>query len=73
MKFCGTRFRTWRLKSPNDFLVHQYYLDPDAVIQKLQEQAERRGEIERLLEIHKRTVPQFVDVIREHIDSPFSQ
>jgi hypothetical protein len=42
------------------------------VIQKLQEQAERRGEIERLLEIDKRTVPQFVGVIREHIDSLFS-
>jgi hypothetical protein len=60
-------------QSPDDFLVHQYHLDPDVVMQKLQEQAERRGGIERLLEIHERTVPQCTSLIREHIDRHFSQ
>jgi predicted nucleic acid-binding protein len=60
-------------QSPDDFLVHQYHLDPDVVMQKLQEQAERRGGIERLLEIHERTVPQCTNLIREHIDRHFSQ
>ena len=60
-------------QSPDDFLAHQFHLDPDVVIQKLHEQAERRGGIERLLEIHSQTVPEFVDLIREHMNEQLSQ
>lgn len=52
-------------QSPDDFLVHQYHLDPNEVIQKLEEQAEPLGGIARLLEIQERTVPQFIGLIRE--------
>lgn len=54
-------------QSPDDFLIHQYHLNPNVVVQKLREQAERRGGIVRLLEIHSRTAPEFVGLIREHI------
>lgn len=54
-------------QSPDEFLVHQYHLDPDVVVQKLHEQAERRGGIERLLEIHSRAGPDFAALIREHM------
>ena len=54
-------------QSPDDFLIHQYHLDPDVVVQKLQEQGERRGGIARLLEIHSRTAPGFAGLISEHI------
>jgi len=60
-------------QSPDDFLIHQYHLDPDVVVQKLYEQAERRGGIERLLEIHSRAVPDFVSLIREHINERLTQ
>jgi hypothetical protein len=39
-------------------------LDPKVIVQKLQEQAERRGGIERLMEIHGRIVPEFVSLVR---------
>ena len=69
--FPETALTSWNVEaqSSDDFLVHQYHLDPDVVIQKLQEQAERRGGIARLLEIHERTVPQFTGLVREYIDS----
>lgn len=54
-------------QGPDDFLIHQYHLNPNVVVQKLREQAERRGGIERLLEIHSRTAPEFVGLIRKHI------
>ena len=58
----------WNVQAqhPGAFLIHQYYLDPDLVIAKLQEQASRRGGIERLLGIHQQTVPDFVAVVRAH-------
>jgi hypothetical protein len=51
-------------QSPNDFLIHQYHLDPEVVTRKLHEQAARHGGLERLLEIHNKTVPGFVDLVR---------
>ena len=67
--FPETALTPWNVgaQSPDDFLIHQYHLDPDMVIQKLYEQAERRGGIERLLEIHNRAVPAFVGLIRKQI------
>jgi hypothetical protein len=67
--FPDTALAPWNVaaQSPDDFLIHQYRLDPNVVVTKLREQAERRGGIERLLEIHSRTVPEFVGLIREHI------
>lgn len=56
-------------QSPDDFLIHQYHLDAALVVQKLSEQAEKRGGIERLLEIHSKTVPQFVDLFRARADN----
>jgi hypothetical protein len=67
--FPDTALAPWNVaaQSPDDFLIHQYHLDPEVVMTKLREQAERRGGIERLLEIHSRTAPEFVCLIREHI------
>lgn len=73
--FPETVLTPWNVEaqSPDDFLVHQYHLGPDVVLQKLREQAERRGGIERLLEIHQKTVPQFTGLIRQQIANKFSQ
>jgi predicted nucleic acid-binding protein len=51
-------------QSPDDFLIHQYHLDPEVVIQKLQEQAAQHGGLERLLRIHNKAVPGFVALLR---------
>ena len=53
-------------QSPDEFLVHQYYLAPEVVAQKLQEQAARHRGIDRLLAIHSKIVPEFVTLIRKH-------
>ena len=53
-------------QSPDEFLVHQYYLDPKAVFAVLQEQAEQHGGWERLMAIHSQTVPEFVSLLRLH-------
>ena len=52
-------------QSPDEFLVHQYHLDPDSFLEKLYEQAKPRGGVERLLTIHTKTVPAFVDLVRQ--------
>jgi hypothetical protein len=67
--FPDTALAPWNVaaQSPDEFLIHQYHLNPEVVVTKLREQAERRGGIERLLEIHSRTVPEFGNLIREHI------
>lgn len=52
-------------QSPDEFLVHQYHLDPDSVLEKLYEQARPRGGVERLLTIHTKSVPGFVDLVRQ--------
>jgi hypothetical protein len=52
---------------PDAFLIDQYHLDPNLVIAKLEQQAKlHSGGIGRLLSIHERTVPRFVDVVRTH-------
>ena len=58
---------------PGAFLIDQYHLDPDLVFAKLHEQASRRGGIDRLLSIHQQTVPDFVEVIRDHPLSKFAK
>jgi predicted nucleic acid-binding protein len=53
-------------QSPDEFLIHQYHLDPALVLAALREQAAQHGGWERLMTIHSRTVPQFVSVLRQH-------
>jgi hypothetical protein len=42
-------------QSPDDFLVHPYHLNPETVVHRLNEQAERHRGLNRLLEIHRKT------------------
>jgi len=51
-------------RSPDEFLIHQYHLQPEVVIEKIKEQAARHGGLERLLTIHGKTVPEFVSLLR---------
>ena len=51
-------------QTPDEFLVHQFHLDSATVLAKLQEQAAGRGGMDRLLEIHCKTVPEFTELIR---------
>src|SRR5262249_24354569 len=51
--------------TPDDFLIHQYHLNPVFVLQKLDEQASAlREERTNLLERLKRVAPQFVELIQ---------
>ncbi len=52
------------VQTPDEFLVHQYHLDETTVLAKLEEQSARRGGMKRLLEIHQKTMPKFVALIR---------
>jgi predicted nucleic acid-binding protein len=55
-------------QSPDAFLIDQYHLDPKLVVAKLRQQASLHADgLGRLLAIHKRSLPGFVDVIRTHI------
>jgi hypothetical protein len=58
----------WNLKaqSPDEFLIHQFHLDPANVHNVLREQAAQHGGMERLLAIHKKTIPNFVAILRNH-------
>lgn len=51
-------------QSPDEFLIHQFHLNPEAVVTKLKEQAAQHGGWERLLSIHNRAVPEFVSLLR---------
>jgi predicted nucleic acid-binding protein len=51
-------------QSPDEFLIHQYHLQPKVVIEKIKEQAAQHGGMERLLTIHCKTVPEFVSLLR---------
>ena len=51
-------------QSPDQFLVHQFHLNPAAVAAKVREQAKQRGGLGRLLAIHGKTVPGFAELIR---------
>jgi hypothetical protein len=53
-------------QSPDEFLIHQYYLDPEAVFTVIREQSEQHGGWERLMSIHSRTVPEFVSLVQQH-------
>jgi len=58
-------------QTPDEFLIHQYHLDPKAVFTVVREQAEQHGGWERLMGVHSKTVPEFVTLLRKH-DSEFS-
>jgi PIN domain len=55
------------VQMPDEFLVHQFHLNPDVVLAKLAEQAQARKGIARLLEIHEKTVPAFTQLVRPHL------
>ena len=48
-------------------MLRQGPLDPVVVVQKLTEPAEHHSGIDRLLEIHSRTAPEFIGLVRQHI------
>jgi len=55
----------WKVTAltPDAFLVEQFTLYPGLVIDKLTAQAANRGGMERLLSIHKKTVPAFTGLV----------
>jgi len=53
------------VQSPDEFLIHQYHLDPETVFAVVNAQATQHGGWERLMSVHDRTVPQFVSILRE--------
>ena len=55
------------VQTPDEFLVHQFHLNPEVVLAKLMEQAQARLGIARLLEIHEQTVPTFTQLVRSHL------
>ena len=63
--FPETALAPWNVEaqSPDDFLIHQYHLNPAVVIHKLREQAAQHGGSVRLLEIHSKALPGFVKLI----------
>lgn len=54
------------VQDPDEFLVHQYYLDPEAVLTVAREQADQHGGWERLMAIHRKTVPEFVALLSRY-------
>lgn len=52
------------VQSPDQFLVHQYHLDPATVLAVVTEQAAKHGGWERLMGIHSKIVPEFVSLSR---------
>jgi hypothetical protein len=67
--FPAAALEPWHVEaqSPDDFLIHQYHLNPEVVLEKLKQQAARHGGLKRLLEIHRKTVPRFVELIHQHV------
>jgi predicted nucleic acid-binding protein len=55
------------VQTPDEFLMHQFHLNPEVVLAKLTEQAQARQGITRLLEIHEKTVPDFTAFVRPHL------
>jgi hypothetical protein len=53
-------------QTPDQFLIHQYHLDPKTVFSIIREQAEQHGGWERLMSIHSKAVPEFVFLLRKH-------
>ncbi|MGB6131557.1 MAG: hypothetical protein WBG54_07240 [Acidobacteriaceae bacterium] len=60
----------WNVKaqSPDEFLIHQYHVDPAAVFATVGQHAEKHGNWERLMNIHGGAVPEFVSLL---LWSPF--
>ena len=58
-------------QSPDDFLIHQYHLDPEGMMAVLNLQVTelRNGSMERLLTAHSKVVPVFVGLVRAHIQT----
>jgi predicted nucleic acid-binding protein len=52
-------------QSPDEFLIHQFHLDPHVVVDKIEEQVAQHGGWERLMSIHRKTVPGFVSLISQ--------
>jgi hypothetical protein len=52
-------------QSPDEFLIHQFRLEPGVVTEKINEHAARHGGLDRLLAIHNKTVPKFVALLRK--------
>lgn len=55
-------------QSPDEFLIHQFHLEPGVVAEKINEQAARHGGLDRLLAIHNKTVPEFVSLLRRRAE-----
>jgi hypothetical protein len=52
------------LQTPNSFLVHQYHLNPDVILEKLDAQAAAvRRERSALAELLRPVAPEFADLI----------
>ena len=59
------------VQSPDDFLIHQYHLNPDVIIEKIDTQASAIGQQRSaLLDRLERILPAFVQLFREKIGSP---
>jgi hypothetical protein len=66
--FPADALASWNVEAqtPDEFLIHQYHLDPKTVFAIVREQAEQHGGWERLMSIHGRAVPEFVSLLRKH-------
>ena len=54
------------VQSPDDFLTHQYHLNPDMVAEKIDTQASAIGQQRSaLLDLLARTLPAFVELLKE--------
>lgn len=54
------------VQSPDDFLIHQYHLNPDVVVEKIDTQASAIGQQRTaLLDLLARTLPAFVELLKE--------
>lgn len=57
----------WNIEAqtPDRFLVHQFHLNPEAVLATLKDQAAQHGGWERLMTIHHQTVPDFASLLKQ--------
>lgn len=60
----------WNIEAvtPDEFLVQQFHRDSDVILAKLVEQAAGRGGMKRLLDIHRKAVPEFTNLIQKELD-----
>jgi|HubBroStandDraft_3_1064219.scaffolds.fasta_scaffold260657_1 predicted nucleic acid-binding protein len=66
--FSKEALASWNVEvqSPDEFLIHQYHLDPETVLAVVRAQAAQHGGWERLMSVHHKTVPQFVSILSQH-------